>query len=213
MISVIFTSVCFLGDFESDVALHDSFSYVSPSLIISPTSLLPPYPSPLFSALTPLFLSSHFSPLFPGRLFGGGVKPGKQAPVTTMENMKNSTVISNPHTSSVQQGGALESPSASASSSSPLYGVGGGAGGRGGLEPTLSPLASSPGSALSTPSQSHSLAWSPASPSPSLGYPGGYPSLGSLATSTASMDVSLVSAGGGVVGGHHGGARHGGAGG
>ncbi|XP_046890284.1 neuron navigator 2 isoform X2 [Hypomesus transpacificus] len=141
------------------------------------------------------------------RLFGGGVKPGKQAPVTTMENMKNSTVISNPHTSSVQQGGALESPSASASSSSPLYGVGGGAGGRGGLEPTLSPLASSPGSALSTPSQSHSLAWSPASPSPSLGYPGGYPSLGSLATSTESMDVSLVSAGGGVVGGHHGGAR------
>ncbi|XP_041693824.2 neuron navigator 2 isoform X3 [Coregonus clupeaformis] len=121
------------------------------------------------------------------RLFGG--KQGKQqAPVTTAENMKNSTVISNPHANSGQQGVTLDSPSASSGGSSPLYG----GGGRLGVEAhSLSPLASSPSSALSTPS--HSLAWS-STLSP------GYPSLSSLATSSESIDLSLGSGGHG----HHG---------
>ncbi|CAB1322880.1 unnamed protein product [Coregonus sp. 'balchen'] len=121
------------------------------------------------------------------RLFGG--KQGKQqAPVITAENMKNSTVISNPHANSGQQGVALDSPSASSGGSSPLYG----GGGRLGVEAhSLSPLASSPSSALSTPS--HSLAWS-STLSP------GYPSLSSLATSSESIDLSLGSGGHG----HHG---------
>ncbi|KAK6319931.1 hypothetical protein J4Q44_G00090380 [Coregonus suidteri] len=121
------------------------------------------------------------------RLFGGK-QPKQQAPVTTAENMKNSTVISNPHANSGQQVGALDSPSASSGGSSPLYG----GGGRLGVEAhSLSPLASSPGSALSTPS--HSLAWS-STLSP------GFPSLSSLATSSESIDVSLGSGGHG----HHG---------
>uniref|UniRef100_A0A3B4UUZ0 Neuron navigator 3 n=1 Tax=Seriola dumerili TaxID=41447 RepID=A0A3B4UUZ0_SERDU len=44
------------------------------------------------------------------RLFGG--KPGKQAPVTTAENMKNSTVISNPHATMNHVATVLESPDA-----------------------------------------------------------------------------------------------------
>lgn len=42
------------------------------------------------------------------RLFGG--KQSKQAPVTTAENMKNSTVISNPHATLNQVAPLLESP-------------------------------------------------------------------------------------------------------
>uniref|UniRef100_A0A673ZNZ1 Neuron navigator 2 n=1 Tax=Salmo trutta TaxID=8032 RepID=A0A673ZNZ1_SALTR len=122
------------------------------------------------------------------RLFGG--KQGKQhALVTTAENMKNSTVISN----SGQQGVALDSPSASSGGSSPLYG----GGGRLGVEAhSLSPLASSPSSALSTPS--HSLAWSSTLSRDTLSP--GYPSLSSLATSSESIDLSLGSGGHG----HHG---------
>ncbi|KAL7885387.1 hypothetical protein AOLI_G00056820 [Acnodon oligacanthus] len=74
------------------------------------------------------------------RLFGG--KPGnKQAPVTTSENMKNSTIISNPHAASVQQSSAVGSSAA----------ISGGSGGllRGeNLDQSL--VASSPGSAFST---------------------------------------------------------------
>ncbi|XP_052330706.1 neuron navigator 2-like isoform X8 [Oncorhynchus keta] len=126
------------------------------------------------------------------RLFGGK-QAKQQAPVTTAENMKNSTVISNPHANSGQQGGALDSPSASSGGSSPLYG----GGGRLGVEAhSLSPLASSPGSALSTPS--HSLAWSSTMSRDTLSP--GYPSLSSLATSSESIDVSLGSGGHG----HHG---------
>uniref|UniRef100_A0A8C7LZ05 Neuron navigator 2b n=1 Tax=Oncorhynchus mykiss TaxID=8022 RepID=A0A8C7LZ05_ONCMY len=126
------------------------------------------------------------------RLFGGK-QAKQQAPVTTAENMKNSTVISNPHANSGQQGGALDSPSASSGGSSPLYG----GGGRLGVEAhSLSPLASSPGSALSTPS--HSLAWSSTLSRDTLSP--GYPSLSSLATSSESIDVSLGSGGHG----HHG---------
>uniref|UniRef100_A0A8C8GF51 AAA+ ATPase domain-containing protein n=1 Tax=Oncorhynchus tshawytscha TaxID=74940 RepID=A0A8C8GF51_ONCTS len=126
------------------------------------------------------------------RLFGG--KQGKQhAPVTTAENMNNSTVISNLHANSGQQGGALDSPSASSGGSSPLYG----GGGRLGVEAhSLSPLASSPSSALSTPS--HSLAWNSALSRDTLSP--GYPSLSSLATSSESIDLSLGSGGHG----HHG---------
>lgn len=44
------------------------------------------------------------------RLFGG--KQSKQAPVTTAESMKNSTVISNPHATLNQVAPLLESPDA-----------------------------------------------------------------------------------------------------
>lgn len=59
------------------------------------------------------------------RLFGG--KPCKQAPVTTTENMKNSTVISNPHATLNHVGTLLESPDAGlggvdSETSSPLFG-------------------------------------------------------------------------------------------
>uniref|UniRef100_A0A674A747 Neuron navigator 2 n=1 Tax=Salmo trutta TaxID=8032 RepID=A0A674A747_SALTR len=126
------------------------------------------------------------------RLFGGK-QAKQQVPVTTTENMKNATVIANPHANSGQQGGALDSPSASSGGSSPLYG----GGGRLGVEAhSLSPLASSPGSTLSTPS--HSLAWSSTLSRDTLSP--GYPSLSSLATSSESIDVSLGSGGHG----HHG---------
>lgn len=60
------------------------------------------------------------------RLFGG--KPSKQAPVTTAENMKNSTVISNPHATMNHVTTLPESPDGglagmdSETSSSPLGG-------------------------------------------------------------------------------------------
>lgn len=52
------------------------------------------------------FYASSLLTLF--RLFGG--KPSKQAPVTTAENMKNSTVISNPHATMNHVTTVLESP-------------------------------------------------------------------------------------------------------
>ncbi|KAL0968574.1 hypothetical protein UPYG_G00268710 [Umbra pygmaea] len=124
------------------------------------------------------------------RLFGG--KQGKQqTSVSTSEQVKSSTVISNHHASSGHQGGALDSPSASSGGSSPLYG-----GGRVGLEAhSLSPLASSPGSALSTPT--HSLGWSSTVSRDTLSP--GPPSLSSLASSSESMDVSLGSGGHGTL--------------
>ncbi|KAJ8413043.1 hypothetical protein AAFF_G00106250 [Aldrovandia affinis] len=131
------------------------------------------------------------------RLFGG--KPGKQAPVTTAENMKNSTVISNPHATMGQQG-ALDSPSSGAAmssgGSSPLYGARvAGVG-----EAALASLASSPGSAYSAPS--NSLTWGTTlSSSSALSKEGlGYPSVSSLHTSCESIDISL---GSGSLG-HHG---------
>lgn len=59
------------------------------------------------------------------RLFGG--KPCKQAPVTTAENMKNSTVISNPHATMNHVTTVLESPDGGlagmdSETSSPLFG-------------------------------------------------------------------------------------------
>ncbi|KAL4642001.1 neuron navigator 2 isoform X1 [Arapaima gigas] len=109
------------------------------------------------------------------RLFAG--KPCKQA-----ENLKNSTVISNPH-ATMSQPGALDSPS------------GGGCG-----EPAHSSLASSPGSAYSAPT--NSLTWgTTASSSSGVSKDGpGYPSVSSLHTSCESIDISLGSSGPG----HHG---------
>ncbi|KAM6980909.1 neuron navigator 2 isoform 2-T2 [Aplochiton taeniatus] len=144
------------------------------------------------------------------RLFGG--KPNKQAPVTTVENMKNSTVISNPH---VHQGGAvLDSPggglgAGDSETSSPLYGgraLGSGTGTLG------SEQASSPGSVYSSTGPSSSLTWgttfsgsSAQSRESTLGGHGGagslgYPSVSSMHTSSESIDMSLSSAGG--HGGH-----------
>ncbi|XP_036399130.1 neuron navigator 2-like [Megalops cyprinoides] len=134
------------------------------------------------------------------RLFGG--KPGKQAPVTTAENMKNSTVISNPHATMGQQG-VLDSSSGGAApssgGSSPLYGTRvGGPGGAG--EPAHSSLASSPGSAYSAPSSS--LTWGTTLSSYSAPSRDGlsHPSVSSLHTSCESIDVSLGSGGLGLHG-------------
>ncbi|KAJ8344343.1 hypothetical protein SKAU_G00316720 [Synaphobranchus kaupii] len=125
------------------------------------------------------------------RLFGG--KPSKQSPVTTAENMKNSTVISNPLATMGQQG-ALDSPGSGGSS--PLYG----GGGRAGAEQSHSPLASSPGSAYSAPS--NSLTWGTTlSTSSALSKEGlGFPSVSSLHTSCESIDVSMSSGGLGYQG-------------
>ncbi|KAM4720976.1 neuron navigator 2 [Rhinophrynus dorsalis] len=118
------------------------------------------------------------------RLFGG--KPNKQGPLTTAENMKNSVVISNPHATMNAQTNP-DSPSGSgilsSGGSSPLYGK------------TLdhSPLASSPGSAHSVPS--NSLTWgTTASSSSAVSKEGlGYQSVSSLHTSCESIDISLSS--------------------
>ncbi|NWJ03236.1 NAV2 protein, partial [Crypturellus undulatus] len=123
------------------------------------------------------------------RLFGG--KPSKQVPITTAENMKNSVVISNPHATMSQQGNP-DSPSGSgvlsSGGSSPLYSK----------NPDLnpSPLASSPSSAHSAPS--NSLTWGTnASSSSALSRDGlGYQSVSSLHTSCESIDISLSSGGG-----------------
>lgn len=123
------------------------------------------------------------------RLFGG--KPSKQVPITTAENMKNSVVISNPHATMNQQGN-LDSPSGSAvlssGGSSPLYGKN--------TDLNQSPLASSPSSAHSAPS--NSLTWGTnASSSSAVSKDGlGYQSVSSLHTSCESIDISLSSAGG-----------------
>ncbi|KAM8808052.1 neuron navigator 2 isoform 3-T3 [Eudromia elegans] len=123
------------------------------------------------------------------RLFGG--KPSKQVPITTAENMKNSVVISNPHATMNQQGNP-DSPSGSgvlsSGGSSPLYSK----------NPDLnpSPLASSPSSAHSAPS--NSLTWGTnASSSSAVSRDGlGYQSVSSLHTSCESIDISLSSGGG-----------------
>ncbi|NWX34267.1 NAV2 protein, partial [Notiomystis cincta] len=123
------------------------------------------------------------------RLFGG--KPSKQVPITTAENMKNSVVISNPHATMNQQGN-LDSPSGSgmlsSGGSSPLYGKN--------IDLNQSPLASSPSSAHSAPS--NSLTWGTnASSSSAVSKDGiGYQSVSSLHTSCESIDISLSSGGG-----------------
>uniref|UniRef100_A0A672URK1 Neuron navigator 2 n=1 Tax=Strigops habroptila TaxID=2489341 RepID=A0A672URK1_STRHB len=123
------------------------------------------------------------------RLFGG--KPNKQVPITTAENMKNSVVISNPHATMNQQGN-LDSPSGSgilsSGGSSPLYSKN--------TDLNQSPLASSPSSAHSAPS--NSLTWGTnASSSSVVSKDGiGYQSVSSLHTSCESIDISLSSGGG-----------------
>ncbi|XP_036882603.1 neuron navigator 2 isoform X2 [Manis javanica] len=122
------------------------------------------------------------------RLFGG--KPTKQVPMATAENMKNSVVISNPHAALTPQGN-LESPSGSgilsSGSSSPLYSKN--------VDLNQSPLASSPSSAHSGPS--NSLTWGTnASSSSAVSKDGlGFQSVSSLHTSCESIDISLSSAG------------------
>uniref|UniRef100_A0A7N8YK61 Neuron navigator 3 n=1 Tax=Mastacembelus armatus TaxID=205130 RepID=A0A7N8YK61_9TELE len=150
-------------------------------------------------------------PPFP-RLFGG--KPSKQAPVTTAENMKNSTVISNPHATMNHVATVLESPDGGlgggdSETSSPLFG------GRP-LACVSSPrLASSPSSAYSSTGPSNSLTWgttfstcSAQSREGTLGGHGGmgsvgYPSVSSMHTSSESIDMSLGSTGGGGSHGAH----------
>ncbi|XP_063527152.1 neuron navigator 2 isoform X4 [Pongo pygmaeus] len=123
------------------------------------------------------------------RLFGG--KPTKQVPIATAENMKNSVVISNPHATMTQQGN-LDSPSGSgilsSGSSSPLYSKN--------VDLNQSPLASSPSSAHSAPS--NSLTWGTnASSSSAVSKDGlGFQSVSSLHTSCESIDISLSSGGG-----------------
>ncbi|XP_056232001.1 neuron navigator 2 isoform X4 [Seriola aureovittata] len=144
------------------------------------------------------------------RLFGG--KPGKQAPVTTAENMKNSTVISNPHATMNHVATVLESPDAGlgggdSETSSPLFGgraLGSGMGTLG------SEQASSPGSVYSSTGPSNSLTWgttfsssSAQSRESTLGGHGGtgsvgYPSVSSMHTSSESIDMSLGSGGHGT---------------
>lgn len=83
---------------------------------------------PLFLLLYLYFTPTSFcfiSSLIYYRLFGG--KPNKQAPVTTAENMKNSTVISNPHATMNHVATVLESPDTGlgggdSETSSPLFG-------------------------------------------------------------------------------------------
>lgn len=152
--------------------------------------LLPPVPQPFSVAQHSLALSFiPHNPLSLHRLFGG--KPTKQVPIATAENMKNSVVISNPHATMTQQGN-LESPSGSgvlsSGSSSPLYSKN--------MDLNQSPLASSPSSAHSGPS--NSLTWgTTASSSSAVSRDGlGFQSVSSLHTSCESIDISLGSGGG-----------------
>lgn len=145
------------------------------------------------------------------RLFGG--KTSKPAPVTTAENMKNSTVISNPHATLNHVATVLESPDGglggvdSDTTSSPLFG------GRvhGSCTGTLgSEQASSPGSVYSSTGPSNSLTWGTTFSSSSAqsregtlgGHSGGgsmgFPSVSSMHTSSESIDMSLGSAGQGT---------------
>ncbi|KAM9816740.1 neuron navigator 2 [Neosynchiropus ocellatus] len=139
------------------------------------------------------------------RLFGG--KASKQAPVTTTENMKNSTVISNPHASMNHVSTLVESPDGGlgdSETSSPMFGgrlLGSGTGTLG------SEQASSPGSVYSSTGPSNSLTWgttfsgsSAQSRESTLGGHGGtgsmgFPSVSSMHTSSESIDMSLGSAG------------------
>ncbi|XP_059565121.1 neuron navigator 2 isoform X8 [Myotis daubentonii] len=120
------------------------------------------------------------------RLFGG--KPSKQVPMATAENMKNAVVLSNPH-ATLTQPGNLESPSGSGAlssgSSSPLYSKN--------VDINPSPLASSPSSAHSGPS--NSLTWG-TNASSSSAVSKGFQSVSSLHTSCESIDISLSSGGG-----------------
>ncbi|XP_026033562.1 neuron navigator 2 isoform X9 [Astatotilapia calliptera] len=148
------------------------------------------------------------------RLFGG--KPSKQAPVTTAESMKNSTVISNPHATMNHVATVLECPDGGLScldneTSSHLFGgraLGSGTGTLG------SEQASSPGSVYSSTGPSNSLTWGTTLSSSSVqsrestlgGHGGtgsvGFPSVSSMHTSSESIDMSLGSAGGGGHGTH-----------
>nr|XP_003214710.1 PREDICTED: neuron navigator 2 isoform X1 [Anolis carolinensis] len=123
------------------------------------------------------------------RLFGG--KPNKQAPITTAESMKNSVVISNPHATMSQQGNP-DSPSGSgilsSGGSSPLYSKN--------ADINQSPLASSPSSAHSVPSNSLTWGTNPSSSSAVSKEGIGYQSVSSLHTSCESIDISLSSGGG-----------------
>ncbi|KAF3832991.1 hypothetical protein F7725_026656 [Dissostichus mawsoni] len=140
------------------------------------------------------------------RLFGG--KPSNKSPVTTSENMKNSTVISNPHATMNHVGTVLESPDGGlggvdSETSSPMFG------GRLhgiGMGTLGSEQASSPGSVYSSTGPSNSLTWgttfsssSAQSRESTLGGHGGassmgYPSVSSMHTSSESIDMSLGSA-------------------
>ncbi|XP_033972098.1 neuron navigator 2 isoform X2 [Trematomus bernacchii] len=136
------------------------------------------------------------------RLFGG--KPSNKSPVTTTENMKNSTVISNPHATMNHVGTVLESPDGGlggvdSETSSPMFG------GRLhgiGMGTLGSEQASSPGSVYSSTGPSNSLTWgssSAQSRESTLGGHGGassmgYPSVSSMHTSSESIDMSLGSA-------------------
>lgn len=71
--------------------IHHVLCYINKSFPYGSKEYYPcPFPDCLSPTPHPVLLS-----LILHRLFGG--KPSKQAPVTTAENMKNSTVISNPH--------------------------------------------------------------------------------------------------------------------
>ncbi|XP_010788922.1 neuron navigator 2 [Notothenia coriiceps] len=140
------------------------------------------------------------------RLFGA--KPSNKSPVTTTENMKNSTVISNPHATMNHVGTVLESPDGGlggvdSETSSPMFG------GRLhgiGMGTLGSEQASSPGSVYSSTGPSNSLTWgttfsssSAQSRESTLGGHGGassmgYPSVSSMHTSSESIDMSLGSA-------------------
>ncbi|XP_053576340.1 neuron navigator 2-like isoform X2 [Bombina bombina] len=123
------------------------------------------------------------------RLFGG--KQNKQVPITTADNMKNSMVISNPHATMNAQTN-LDSPSGSgmlsSGGSSPLYGKS--------LDLNHSPLASSPGSAHSAPSNSLTWGTNPSNSSAVSKDGYGFQSVSSLHTSCESIDISLSSGGG-----------------
>ncbi|XP_077476471.1 neuron navigator 2 isoform X3 [Stigmatopora argus] len=149
------------------------------------------------------------------RLFGG--KANKQAPVTTADNMKNSTIISNPHATMNHATAVIESSDGGLGgvdndTISPMFG------GRlpgSGMGTLGSEQASSPGSVYSSTGPSNSLTWgttfsssSAQSRESTLGGHGGagsmgYPSVSSMHTSSESIDMSLGSAGGGGSHGHH----------
>nr|XP_033784070.1 neuron navigator 2 isoform X3 [Geotrypetes seraphini] len=120
------------------------------------------------------------------RLFGG--KPNKS--VTAAEGMKASVVIANPHATMNLQS-SLESPSGSgmlsSGGSSPLYSKN--------ADMNPSPLASSPSSAHSAPS--NSLTWGTNQSSSAVSKDGmSFQSISSLHTSCESIDISLSSGGG-----------------
>ncbi len=88
------------------------------------------------------FLSPFISRLF------GSKSCNKQAPVTTMENMNNSTIISNPRATSIQQNGSVNTPSVASGGSGPVYSDCLTVPSGGHREQTLSSMTSSPGSAF-----------------------------------------------------------------